>query len=305
METRLAVTVELADTRSHAVIWSDRFSGGIGDIHQIRTGISDQVISALELHIPLNEARRARLQPPETLDAWDIYHLGLQHMYRFNRADNLQAALHFEHASRLDPNFARAYAARSFTSFQSAFLKYAPDRAREVENARRFAESCLELDPLDPFGNFTLGRAHWLQGDPEAGLPWIDRAISLSPNFAQGFYAHALCRCPDPESLWRGHCRYIGFRTDSPYASRPDPGNRALGTAGSQHRFARAGRPRGHLTLAGKHSWKFGCSQRQNPSRDRSLDFAQWNNAGLTLGEQDGRSAFGTNSEGKQCAEHS
>ncbi|SFT57302.1 winged helix-turn-helix domain-containing tetratricopeptide repeat protein [Sedimentitalea nanhaiensis] len=190
METRLAVTVELADTRSHAVIWSDRFSGGIGDIHQIRTGISDQVISALELHIPLNEARRARLQPPETLDAWDIYHLGLQHMYRFNRADNLQAALHFEHASRLDPNFARAYAARSFTSFQSAFLKYAPDRAREVENARRFAESCLELDPLDPFGNFTLGRAHWLQGDPEAGLPWIDRAISLSPNFAQGFYAH-------------------------------------------------------------------------------------------------------------------
>jgi len=89
----------------------------------------------------------------------------------------------------LEPDFARAYAARSFTSFQSAFLKYTNDSSAEVGNARRFAEKCVELDPVDPFGNLTLGRAHWLRGDPEAGIPWIDRSVELSPNFAQGFYA--------------------------------------------------------------------------------------------------------------------
>ena len=186
----IAVSVELSDTRSQAVIWSERFSGTVDDVNQTRNDIVTHVISAFELHVPLNEAERARLVPPENLDAWGVYHLGLQHMYRFNRADNQIAADYFERATTLEPSFARAYAARSFTSFQTAFLKYRGNASAEADNARRFAEKCIELDPVDPFGNFTLGRAHWLRGDPEAGMPWIDRSVELSPNFAQGFYAH-------------------------------------------------------------------------------------------------------------------
>jgi DNA-binding winged helix-turn-helix (wHTH) protein len=186
----IAVSVELSDTRSNDVVWSERFSGTVSDVNETRNDIVTQLISALELHVPLNEARRARLRAPENLDAWSIYHLGLQHMYRFNKADNLIAASHFERATLLDPDFARAYAARSFTSFQNAFLKYNSDVASEADNARRFAEKAVELDPIDPFANFTLGRAYRLKRDPEAGMPWIDRAIELSPNFAQGLYAH-------------------------------------------------------------------------------------------------------------------
>lgn len=186
----ITVSVELSDNRSQAVIWSERFSGTISDVNDTRNDIVTHVISALELHVPLNDAKRARLHPPEDLDAWSIYHLGLQHMYRFNKADNLVAAGHFERATILDPNFARAFAARSFTSFQSAFLKYSTDASAEADNTRRFAEKSVELNPVDPFANFTLGRAHWLRGDPEAGMPWIGRSIELSPNFAQGFYAH-------------------------------------------------------------------------------------------------------------------
>jgi TolB-like protein len=119
----LTVTVELADTKSQSVVWSDRFPATIDDIHEIRSQIVGSTISAMELHIPLNEANKARVKAPESLDAWGIYHLGLQHMYRFNRADNDVAAEHFQRATELDPYFARAYAARSFTSLQKAFLK--------------------------------------------------------------------------------------------------------------------------------------------------------------------------------------
>ena len=186
----ITISVELSDTRSKSVVWGERFSGTVSDVNETRNDIVTHVISALELHVPLNEAKRARLVPPENLDAWGIYHLGLQHMYRFNKKDNQIAAKYFKRATELDQGFGRAYAARSFTSFQTAFLKYSAEPTVEIENARRFAEKCIELDPVDPFGNFTLGRAHWLKGDPEAGMPWIDRSVELSPNFAQGFYAH-------------------------------------------------------------------------------------------------------------------
>lgn len=186
----LTISVDLADTRTKSVIWSERFPAKIEDIHGVRADIVARTISALEVHIPLNEAMRARLSAPASPDAWSVYHVGLQHMFRFNRKDNEIAAGHFEHATDLDPTFARAFAARSFTSFQKAFLKNSSDLDRDTHETRLFAEKSIELDPLDPFGNFTLGRTFWLEGDPDGGIDWLERAVQFSPNFAQGFYAH-------------------------------------------------------------------------------------------------------------------
>ncbi len=187
----LALTVELADTRDGRIVWADRQSGKVDDVHQMRTDIVNHVTMAMELHISLNEAERARLRAPQTLDAWSLYHLGLRHMYRFNATDNAIAADHFARAVALDPNFARAHAARSFTSFQAAFVNYGSDRDVDIDNARRFAERCLELDPMDPFGNFTYGRSYWLRNDHDSGQTFLDKAIGLSPSFSHGMYAHA------------------------------------------------------------------------------------------------------------------
>jgi tetratricopeptide (TPR) repeat protein len=115
--------------------------------------------------------------------------LGLQHVYRFNRNDNSQAARLFEHAVKLNPGFARALAGLSFVHFQSAFMRYVDDIEGEAQEARRFAERGLELDPLDPFVNFTMGRSYWLSGDLENSLGWLERSIAVSPNYAQGLYA--------------------------------------------------------------------------------------------------------------------
>lgn len=186
-----AVEVDLVDTRSGAVIWGERYAAKADEIHEIRSQIVSQVITALELHIPQQEAKRARLRAPDDLDAWGEYHIGLQHMYRFNRSDNAIAAARFARATSLDPQFARAYAARSFTSFQEAFLKYSGETRRARADALRFAEKSMTLDPLDPFANFNLARTSWLEGHPDAGLDLLNRAVQLSPNFAHGLYARA------------------------------------------------------------------------------------------------------------------
>ena len=39
-----------------------------------------------------------------------------------------------------------------------------------------------------------MGRASWLGGDLESSLPWLDRAIELNPNYAQGKYSSAWAR---------------------------------------------------------------------------------------------------------------
>jgi TolB-like protein/DNA-binding winged helix-turn-helix (wHTH) protein len=188
---RLVVLVELVDTSDGGVIWADRFSGRIDDVHAMREQIRAQILMALEIRIPMHEATLARRTAVEDLDAWSAYHLGLQHLYRFNRRDNAAAADLFQRALALDATFARAHAGLSFVHFQSAFMHYTDDIAGAIDQARGCAQRGIELDPLDPFVNFTMGRTYWLEGDLDTSLAWLERATDISPSFAQGIYARA------------------------------------------------------------------------------------------------------------------
>ena len=89
---KIAVTVELADTATGGVVWGERHAEDLDGVHEIRARIVASIVAALDLRIPLAEAERARLVAPERLDAWAAYHLGLDRMLRFNRADNAAAA---------------------------------------------------------------------------------------------------------------------------------------------------------------------------------------------------------------------
>ena len=187
--SRLGATVELTDTRDGGIVWAEHFSGTRDEVHQMRQDIRSRILSALEIHIPMHEASLARLSVTENLDAWSAYHLGLQHMYRFNRSDNAVATALFQQSVSKDPGFARAHAGLSFVHFQTAFMHHTEDLAGEIALSRRFAQRGVELDPLDPFVNFAMGRSFWLEGDLGNSLAWLERATSISPNYAQGLYA--------------------------------------------------------------------------------------------------------------------
>ncbi|MFC0339410.1 winged helix-turn-helix domain-containing tetratricopeptide repeat protein [Paracoccus niistensis] len=186
---RIVTSIELSDLRSGTVVWAEQFHGSLENIHQTRGDIATAVLAALEIQIPLNEALRARSCPTEQLDAWAAYHLGLQHIFRFTEADNAIATGYFERATRLDPNFASAFAALSFTSYQSAAMRWTQDRPLAVAQAQAHAERSLDLDPLDPFANLAEGRLFLLLDRPEDGRPWLDRSVQLSPSYAKGYYS--------------------------------------------------------------------------------------------------------------------
>jgi TolB-like protein len=188
----LAVAVELADTTTGRVLWGERFRGSLDDVHQVRSEIVSGITAALETQIQLHQALLAQGSDPENLDAWQAFHLGLRQMHLYTREANVAAEGLFRRAVALEPGFGRAHAGLSFVHFQNAFLRYVPDRAAEIGAARARAEKGLELDPLDPFVNFNMGRSFWLRQDLDNALPWLERATAISPNYAQGVYSRGI-----------------------------------------------------------------------------------------------------------------
>lgn len=186
------IAVELCAANDATVIWADRFAVPAEGMMQMRATLAGHVVAALEPRLQASEALRAARLPTDRMDAWAAYHRALAHMYRFTRSDNEAAARLFTQALSLDPSFARAQAGLSFTHFLDVFLGFSADPAADRALVRRHADLAMELDPLDPFVNLTMGRAEWLRGQLAGGLGWMEHAIALCPNHAFATYNSAL-----------------------------------------------------------------------------------------------------------------
>jgi TolB-like protein len=202
-EDHITLSVELAHAPDNAVIWSERFTCGRAEFQAMRGEILAAVLGNLEIRIVHHEVQLARKRPEAELGAWSRYHLGLDHMYRFNKLDNGTAQGLFEQALAIEPQFSRALSGLSFTAFQERFLQYSPELGATARRARELAEQALRYDPLDPFAHLNLGRSLWFDDAIPESIERLTQCIALSPSYAQAIYSKSwaeMTQCQDASS---------------------------------------------------------------------------------------------------------
>lgn len=185
---RVLVSVELVEVRTTRIVWSDEFDLKHDDAFLLIDDIGNMIVASIANEIETAEKNRAILKPPSSLNAWESYHRGLWHMYRFTKADNDLAYQFFKRSSEADPTFARAHAGISFTHWQNAFQRWA-DRDHEADLAYEAAGRSLIVDDHDPAAHWAMGRALWLRNRQDQAVAELEKAVDLSPNFALGHYA--------------------------------------------------------------------------------------------------------------------
>jgi len=253
---RVLVSVELADVRTARIVWAETFERSPDDIFVVLDDIGNSIVSSIAAEIATVERNRALLKAPNSLNAWEAYHRGLWHMYRFTHQENELARHFFDQALKLDPTFARAYAGLSFTHWQNAFQRWG-DRDRETALAFESAGHSLLVDDRNPAAHWAMGRALWLRGEQDGSLVELARAVDLSPNFALGHYALSFVHSQsgDPQSA-------IGSSDHSRHLSPFDPllfgmlGARAMAHArleefdqAAEWALRAAARPNAHVVI--------------------------------------------------------
>ena len=88
---RILVTVELVEARTARIVWAEAFDHKPDDAFAVLDEIGNRIVSSIANEIETVERNRAILKAPNSLDAWEAYHRGLWHMYRFTRTENEQA----------------------------------------------------------------------------------------------------------------------------------------------------------------------------------------------------------------------
>lgn len=272
---RVIVSTELVEVRTARIVWTETFERRPDDIFAVLDEIGNAIVSSISTEIGTVERNRAMLKAPNSLNAWEAYHRGLWHMYRFTRTENEQARHFFDMALKLDPTFARAYAGLSFTHWQNAFQRWG-DREQETALAFESAGQSLLVDDHNPAAHWAMGRALWLRGEQDGSLIELERAVDLSPNFALGHYALSFVQSQsgDPKSA-------IGSSDHSRHLSPFDPllfgmlGSRAMALArlgqfdeAAEWALKAAARPNAHAIILAIAAHCLALAGRQDEARN-------------------------------------
>jgi TolB-like protein/tRNA A-37 threonylcarbamoyl transferase component Bud32/cytochrome c-type biogenesis protein CcmH/NrfG len=104
---RLRITAQLVETRTGHSVWAERFDREMKDVFEVQDEIARSITQALRISLSPQEEKTIAQKPTENPQAYDYFLRGRRYM----RRENLEFAMQmFEHAIKLDPNFALAYA---------------------------------------------------------------------------------------------------------------------------------------------------------------------------------------------------
>lgn len=184
----IAVRVDVVDARDDRQLGGGQYRRKASDIEEVRNDIVKATVEQIKVKLTDNQSQRLVEKSTENSEAFRNYLTGLA-VDDGTPEGNKKAAVHFDKALELDPEFAAAYVERAFLHYVEANITSDPEK--EMPKAKAAIEKALELD-----GN--LSKAHAVRAMVyEYDFDWASaergylRAIELSPNmdFVRNNYA--------------------------------------------------------------------------------------------------------------------
>jgi len=182
---RVRITAQLIDASTGNHVWAQRYDRQLEDIFAVQDEITATVAATIEPELGTIEQQRVQHKAPQSLDAWDCYHLGLSHLYRFNKAGNATAQDLLRKAIALDPGFGAAYARLAYCIIVEMVYFDAEPTPRMLDEALELARTAVALDDRDAVAHFALGRVRLARCEYDSSVDELQTSIELNPSLAQ------------------------------------------------------------------------------------------------------------------------
>ena len=157
MGNRVRVNVQLinADTDEH--MWAEDYDRDLTDVFAIQTDLAQQIVRELQAKLSPMEKAQIERRPTENGEAYLAFMQGHEIFSRPDkfRSNTEKAEQFFDEATKLDPNFAGAFAALARVH-EWSYRDFDPTPARK-EKARVAAETAIRLQPDLPEAHLAMG----------------------------------------------------------------------------------------------------------------------------------------------------
>jgi TolB-like protein/Flp pilus assembly protein TadD len=187
---RVRVNVQLINADNDEHIWAEDYDRDLTDVFAIQTDLAQKISAILQAKLSPNEKARLDRRPTQDPNAYLRFIQGHDYANRPDmfRDTSLKAEQLFEQATKLDPNFAAAFAGLSMVE-SWMYHSFDPLPVRR-EKARTAAIEALRLQPDLPEAHLALGFSYYYgDRDYEHALAEFEIARRGLPNEAQAYMA--------------------------------------------------------------------------------------------------------------------
>ena len=175
---RVRIVAELVNAADGIQLWTRTFDRELKDIFAVQEEIAEAVAESLK--VTLLGSDTAQRSTPKNVEAHNAYLQGHFHFQRRNLEDYRKAVDYFDHAIRLDPDYALAYAERS--EAWTFIGDLTGQREPAWSKARSDAEKAVAIAPALAEARAALGWIRFfIDWKFAEGLSELKRAKELSP----------------------------------------------------------------------------------------------------------------------------
>ena len=184
------VTAQLIDAASGYQVWADRYDRSRGDFLGLQDEITREVVSALQVQLTDGEQARVWARGTRDLKAWENIVRATEKYHSHHRDEIPKARDLALEATRIDPEFAAAWAVLGWTYWVEARWDWSEQRDESLGTAFELAHRSLRMDSHLPDGLTLLGVTELHLGRHDEALATFERACLSAPNHS---YVAALC----------------------------------------------------------------------------------------------------------------
>jgi len=192
---RIRIAAQLIDTGTGAHLWADRFDGPLEDVFDLQDQVASSVAGVIEPTLEAAEIRRSDERPTTDLTCYDFYLRALPHYRSFEKDRLVQALDLLGWAIERDPNYGPALSLAAHCRAQLDLNGWTEDRETNRRAGLDLARRALRVAADDPHVLARVADAFGYFGEEiNAAIGLIDRALSIRPSFAQGWFRSGFVR---------------------------------------------------------------------------------------------------------------
>jgi tetratricopeptide (TPR) repeat protein len=174
----------LIDARSDQHLWADSYERDLRDVLTLQSEVSRDIAAQVHSTVSRSEASRATVARPVNPEAHEAYLRGLYFWNKRTDEGFRKGIDYFEQATRLDPNYAVAYAGLAESYIVAAGHRFLPPN-QSYPKAREAALKALQFDDSIAEAHTALASYFWeYKWDRFAAENEYRRAIEMNPNYA-------------------------------------------------------------------------------------------------------------------------
>jgi TolB-like protein/Tfp pilus assembly protein PilF len=191
---RVRITAELVQVSTDRHLWAETYESQIGDVLTLQNRVSSAIVDEIRINLTPEDKERLAKNPSVSPEAYEEYLKGRYYWNKRSGDGFAKAIRYFENATRIDPQYALAYAGLADCyGIIGATIYGSVPAAEAAPKAKAAALRALQIDPSLAEAQTSLATAKFnYDWDWTGAAEGFRRAIQLNPSYATAYQRYSL-----------------------------------------------------------------------------------------------------------------